>query len=189
MNPTELFAEACSIAQRQVDAAVKTPHNQTGCAEWDATQLVNHLVVVLGMWADIATGQELQYDPFNPPHVLGDDMVSDFKAAARRAREAFAADGFMQQMFVTPAGEIPGAAMITFPTSDLYVHSWDLEQATGVAGDYPDELTALSMGFVQQAFADERPPHVVGPLVEVGGSASAHDLLLAFYGRPAVASV
>ena len=53
MNPIETFAKACDLTQRQVDAAVAAPDAQSGCAEWSATQLVNHMVFGLGMWADI----------------------------------------------------------------------------------------------------------------------------------------
>jgi len=182
-NPIELLAKACELTQQQVDAAMAVPEAQSGCAEWNATQLVNHLVAAMSMWAGILKGQPPAYDPFNPPHVLGDDMAADFRTASEQLIEAFSADGVMETVFDGPAGEMPGAAMINFPTYDVYVHGWDLEQATGVAGEYPAELTALAMGFAQQGFADERPPHVVGPEVPVGADASDFDKMLGFNGR------
>ena len=183
MDPIEMFDKACELAQRQVDAAAQTPSAATGCKEWTASELVNHMVFGLGMWADIFSGNQPAGDPFNPPHVLGEDMAADFRAAAARATQAFSADGVLEQLLPSPAGEMPGAALVAFPTYDMYVHSWDLEQATGIKGEYPEELTALAMGFSQQGFAEERPPHIIGPEIKVPADASPLDKLLGFNGR------
>lgn len=178
-----MLTRACALTEKQVVAAQDKQDNQTGCAEWNARQLVNHMVVTLGMWADIITGNEPKHDPFDPPHILGDDIVSDFRNVAERVVAAFSQDGALEQLHPSPVGELPGAALIAFPTYDVYVHGWDLEQATGLAGEYPEDLTAVAMGFSEQSFTEERPPHVVGPAVEVGPDATAHDRLIAFNGR------
>lgn len=183
MDQIELLTRACALTQRQVDAAVACPDGQTGCADWNATQLVNHMVVTLGMWADIMAGEQPKHDPFDAPNILGDDMAADFRAAADRAIAAFSGEGVLERNYPSPAGEMPGAALITFPTYDVFIHGWDLEQATGLAGEYPDDLTAVAMGFSQQSFSDQRPPQIVGPAVEVGTDASAFDRLIAFNGR------
>lgn len=183
MNPIELLTEACAQTERQLEVGRARPEAATGCSEWNVSQLANHMVVALEMWADILSGITPAHDPFDPPHVLGDDMVADFRAAADRAIAAFSVDGALDQVVTTPAGEMPGAAAINFPTYDVYVHGWDLERATGVVGEHPAELTELAMGFAQQAFADGRPPHIVGPALEIGADAPAFDKMLAYNGR------
>lgn len=185
MQPVELLAQACELAGKQVDAATSCPTAATPCTEFDATQLVSHMVAALQFNVALLTNTPPKGDPFNPAQLDPKNMAQEYKAAAGELIAAASADGAMDAPVNHPASPepIPGSAAIMFPTFDMYVHAWDLSQATGLEAEMPEELHAAVDGWCQQVFAGERQPGVVGPAVPAPEGATSMQQLAAFLGR------
>lgn len=85
---------------------------------------------------------------------------------------------------LSPLGVATGADRVRWRIADLLVHGWDLDQATGVRAELPDDLAERVLEFVRAQlpgqpragrFDDPRP---------VSDGAPAMDQLAAFTGRP-----
>jgi uncharacterized protein (TIGR03086 family) len=185
MNPTEALTTACDLAAVQVEAAANTPGAQTACADFNAQQLVSHMVAALEFNTALVSGEASDANPFDSAQLPEAEMVSRYKAAAD-ALIAAATSASPDTMVNHPASPepMPLAAALKFPTFDMYVHSWDLSRATGVEGEYPQDLHAEVSAWCHQVFAGERTPGVVNGAVPAPANATDIQELAAFLGRP-----
>lgn len=184
MSPVEMLEASCKLAARQVAAAADHADQATPCEGWNVEMLVGHMVAALEGNTAILGGPNSGANPFDPQPIAGADMVSRFeKASADTVAAAAALE--MDAMMSHPASEdpMPVAAALMFPTFDQYVHSWDLAQVTGLAGDYPEPLHGAIAAWCQQAFAGDRQPGIVGPAVDAPHGATPMQQLAAFLGR------
>ena len=182
MNPVEMLSTSCQLLGEQVRAAGRVPDAPTSCSEWNAAQLVNHVVATLRTATRMVNGQPPEYDPTNPPVVVGDNPAADFEEAAAATIAAFSKPGAMERIVEGPAGPMPGHQFINFPLLDTFIHSWDLSQATGVTGDYPATIVAHLSAYAEMAFSAERPPPI-GAAVPPPDNATPIEALVAFLGR------
>lgn len=183
MNPIEMLQRACEQAEPQVAAAAANPEAQTTCTEWTAAQLAAHMVNSLRFNTELISGQTPTTNPFQSPEIAPDALLQEFKTAAAGLVEAANGPGVLEAIIQHPAGEMPGAAALMFPTFDTYVHAWDLEQANQLGQEFPADMTAAIDGFCQNAFSGERNPEVVAEAVEAPADADAMGKLGAFLGR------
>lgn len=181
-----MFERACALAERQVSAASATPDAQTACTDWNANQLVNHMVAALQGNIAMFSGGEMSVDPWNPPAIAPSEMLDVFRATTAEAVQVVSEPGALERMIQHPAvpDPMPISAAVAFPTFDMYIHSWDLAHATGLEGDYPADLTDHVMGWSQMVFAGERAPNIVQDAVPAPDDATAIEQLVAFLGRP-----
>ncbi|NEK59670.1 TIGR03086 family protein [Geodermatophilus sabuli] len=158
---------------------------QSPCAEWDARDVVRHIVEMQG----VALRPHGRSVPATPS--VDDDPLAAFRAA-RTAVEAVLADPELSaRPTETPAGSMPGVDLVDrVASADLVLHRWDLARATGQDDTIdPDELAAMWPGLqeipdvmrVPEAFG----PGVVvfGPAVEVPEDAPLQDRALGLIGR------
>jgi uncharacterized protein (TIGR03086 family) len=185
MEPVDLLSRALAHTATIVDAA--NPERlaaPTPCAGWTAADVLNHLVAGLHDAASVAGGQPAERAPYDAPGgIIGDDPQGAYGAAAKVVVDAFAAPGILDRVVATPAGELPNAAWIGFPTFDAYVHGWDLARAWGVEAEFPEELTAPVLAFLRPRFDPPRGTGVLGTPVEVDGDAPLLDQLVGYLGR------
>jgi uncharacterized protein (TIGR03086 family) len=155
----------------------------TPCAEWNARELVNHVVgedrwtVPLLEGATIAdVGSEFDGD------LLGHDPVASTRRAADEAvamvAEVLPAGGRVHLSY----GDEDMAEYVHQLAADHLIHAWDLAVATGGEPD----LDAESVAAVAEWFADReelyRGAGVIGPRVE-GTFDDPGAALLAAFGR------
>lgn len=185
MNPIEALTTACELARKQVALAVNNPGAPTPCSEFNAAQLVGHMIAAVDGNSSIFGGQSDGLNPFDPPTYPADEFVSRFDKATTNLLAAVSVEGKMDEMVAHPASPepMPAAAAMAFPTFDMYVHSWDLAQANDDPGEFPAELHEIVNGFCQQAFAGERAPGIVDPAVPAPEGATPIQELAAFLGR------
>jgi uncharacterized protein (TIGR03086 family) len=156
----------------------------TPCASWTVRDLVNHLVggtTYFAVTAETGVAPEVGDDD----HTAG-DFAAAFEAGARRAVDAFAAEGVMEKMLKLPFGEFPGAVFVWIASNDVFVHGWDLAKATGQSTDLAPALAPQLLEAAQVIPDEFRGPDGVapfGPVVEAPASASPADRLAAFMGR------
>ncbi len=183
MNPIEMLQRACDQAEAQVAAAAANPQVQTPCTDWNAGQLAAHIVNSLRFNTALMSGVAPTTSPFEAPDIAPDALLQEFKTAAAGLIEAASAPGVLEGTVNHPAGEMPGAAALMFPTFDTYVHAWDLEQANQLGHEFPADMTAAIDGFCRNVFSGERDPAVVANAVDAPDDADPMGKLGAFLGR------
>ncbi len=154
------------------------------CAEWDARDVVRHIVdmhhVMLRPYGRQPTPADVDADP-----------LAAFRAARADVEAILADPALAAQVTESPAGTMPGADMIDRVVSeDMVLHRWDLARATG-QDDTIDPAELQRMWPALQEIPDVmRVPGafgpgvtVFGPVVEVPEDAPLQDRALGLVGR------
>ncbi|MDP7701740.1 TIGR03086 family metal-binding protein [Mycobacterium sp. TY815] len=85
---------------------------------------------------------------------------------------------------VSPAGEVPLRQAMTFPVTDLALHSWDVHRSLGRDIELPEGLLALCRQLVESVPEDRlRRPGAFGPAQPAPHGATPTARLMAFLGR------
>lgn len=155
---------------------------QTPCATWKVSDLINHIV---GGQYFFEAGV-LGTPPAGETDYSAGDFVAEFDTASARCVQAFAGDGVMEKMLTLPFGQMPGAAWAGLAATDTFTHGWDLAKATGQNTDLEPELASQLLAgakmSIQPAFRSEEGT-VFGPEQSAPAGASHADELAAFLGR------
>lgn len=153
------------------DLSVPSP-----CDEWNAQQVVDHVVEGTGYFTTAFGG--------TPADVSGIDDQAERYATARAAlSDALQQPGALDKMVPGPVGEMPGGALLGIAMGDAILHTWDLAKATG-------QDVELDPGVLQQVWDNIKPVEemvrsrgIFGPAVEVPDDAPFQDRALAWFGR------
>lgn len=156
-------------------------HAQTPCADWDAAQLLAHVVTAQ---RDFAANNGREVPLFDGSRSM-DRRVQWIKHTA--AMEALAGDRtFINQAMSTALGQSTvGGALLRFHGFDLVVHRWDLGRSQGIDVRFSDveldRLEAALDAFGERAYT----AGVFADPVPVAEDASRQDRILARMGRRA----
>ena len=157
--------------------------DQTPCASWKVSELINHIVGGQQFFESAVEGR---------PPAGGDtdfssgDFVAVFDESARRCVAAFQGEGVMGKTISLPFGDMPGAAFVGLASTDTFVHGWDLAKATGQSTDLDSDLAAALLAQSRQSISDAfRSPEgaVFGLEQTAPDGATNADQLAAFLGR------
>jgi uncharacterized protein (TIGR03086 family) len=158
----------------------------TPCSEWTVTDLVAHMVGGSRMTVLLLEGASA-HDSLAPFHdEPGPDPAAELDAALVDELEAFAAPGAFERVVHHPAaGDVPGATLYEFRTSDYLLHSWDVARATGGDEQLHEGLVAATWDGMQPmaSFIGEIGMFGSGPSGTVGDDAPLQQRLLDFTGR------
>jgi uncharacterized protein (TIGR03086 family) len=130
--PTDVVALDALAVRASLDLVAQvTPADlarPTPCADWTLHGLLRHMIAQHHGFAAAAEGDaDIARWTLRP---LGPDPVADYRAAADRVLDAFAADGVADREFPLPelvAGLMfPGRQAIGFHLVDYVVHGWDV---------------------------------------------------------------
>jgi uncharacterized protein (TIGR03086 family) len=185
MEQDVALQRAGEVATAVVSAITDDQHGlPTACSEWNVRDVLNHLVA--GNLATVAV-VAAQAPPDRSADHLGGDPKAAFAASLTRARGALGAQGVAERVMVTPFGEQPGRVLATMRIAELFLHSWDLADATGQSRDLDPELAE----YVRQQWTEllgdrSRTALPFGEPVEVAERASTADRLAAYLGRTPV---
>jgi len=104
----------------------------TPCAEWNARELVNHLVTG-NLWAaELAAGATIaDVGDRLDGDVLGTDPAATYDQSARAASAVFHRPGAMDAPCAVSYGPVPGSIYAGHRFLDVLVHGWDLAVASG----------------------------------------------------------
>jgi len=118
-----------------------------------------------------------------PADWVCDDPARRLHELAARLQEALpGAD--LDAMRVSPEGEVPLHRALTYPVSDLALHSWDVHRSGGRLIELPDDLLALCRGLVESLPEDMlRRPGRFGPARSAPEGSTPTARLMAFLGR------
>jgi len=123
----------------------------TPCAEWNARELVNHLVSG-NLWAAELAGGATIADVGDrlDGDVLGTDPATAYNQSARAASAVFHRPGAMDAPCAVSYGPVPGSVYAGHRFLDVLVHGWDLAVASG-------QDPALDASLVQGCLAVVEP--------------------------------
>jgi uncharacterized protein (TIGR03086 family) len=181
---TEALEQAIA-STRQILTGVSKQQltDDTPCAAWKVSDLINHIVGGQYFFEAGAKGA---------PPAGGDtdfsatDFVSAFDEGAQRCVAAFNEDGVMEKMLTLPFGQMPGSAFVGLAATDTFAHGWDLARATGQNTDLDPALAAQLLVGAKQAISPafrSEEGHVFGLEQTAPAGACTADQLAAFLGR------
>ena len=181
---TEALEQAIASTRKVLTGVSKEQlGDDTPCASWKVSDLVNHIVGGQYFFEAGAKGS---------PPAGGDtdfsatDFVSAFDEGAKRCVAAFNEDGVMDKMLTLPFGQMPGSAFVGLAATDTFTHGWDLARATGQNTDLEPALAAQLLAGAKQAISPAfRSPegNPFGVEQQAPAGACAADQLAAFLGR------
>ena len=128
----------------------------TPCDDYDVRALLAHVLTVIERVARVGAGE----DPFGfaettPDQVGPDCGLSAWRAAAARARAAWADDRSLERIVTLPWMTAPGRAVAVVYVSELSVHTWALARAPGPAPDFDDEAVGAALAGMRMALPAE----------------------------------
>jgi uncharacterized protein (TIGR03086 family) len=180
---TEISDRYARLAAAFADKVAAVPDdawsNPTPCEEWEARDIVRHVVDTQGMFLGMV-GREMGDLPS-----VDDDPEGAVRAATGRTLHDLEDPDLAAETFEGMMGtQRYEEAVDRFLSADLIVHGWDLAKATGqdtdITGEDVAALRRMADGFPSEAI---RGPGAFGPEVEVGDDASEQDRILAYLGR------
>ncbi|MGN6790951.1 MAG: TIGR03086 family metal-binding protein [Streptosporangiaceae bacterium] len=166
-----------AISADQLDLA--TPD-----ADWDVRALLNH-VVAGNLWAaELATGRTIeQVGDRLDGDVIGADPAGAYDRSAAAAAAAFEASGALDAPCAVSYGPVPGSVYAGHRFLDVFIHGWDLAEATGQDTTLDPELVDACSRILEPQVDAFRAAGAVGPAVPTAPGASPKTKLLAMLGR------
>lgn len=158
----------------------------TPCTDWNVRDLVAHLVSEQ-LWAPpLLAGETMESvgDALDGD-LLGEDPVGAWEAAARGAREAFAAPGALDRTVELSYGPSDADHYCGQMTTDLIIHAWDLARGIGATEHLPAELVAFADRETAPYADDLSGSGVFAPPLTPPSGADPPTRLLARLGREA----
>jgi uncharacterized protein (TIGR03086 family) len=173
MDLLGLFERASEWTASKVEGAADQLDASTGCEDWDARTLIDHLVETQRYFTATAKGEDASLPGAMPSPSVGDDPVGVYRAARDETLAAYRAPGVIER-----TGPSLGIAF-----ADQLVHGWDLAKATGQDATMPDDLAEAAWSMLDGRLTDERRGNAFKPAVDAPDGASTQERLLAYTGR------
>lgn len=184
----EAYLHGLDVMTKVVEQVPEDAWSQPSpCEGWRALDVLGHVGFATAMGVRILGGGDMTFEPTDPPGdvIEGDPRLwwSGVASQARAATEALdQAD--LEKTVDTPMGPRTIDDGIKFPGADLFLHAWDIAQATGVTVAIPDEAVPFIRALGDMVpEAAMRSPRVFGAEVTVPDGASDVDRLLGWTGR------
>ncbi len=125
-----LYRRGSDWAVANVAGATEKLQAQTPCERWDVRTLMNHMLDTQRYFVGAARGEEVAPPSSNPPSIVGDDPLADFKRARDETLRTFGDPEVLEKT----------RPMLGIAFSDQLLHSWDLAKATGQDATMPEGL-------------------------------------------------
>ncbi|MFF4173741.1 TIGR03086 family metal-binding protein [Streptomyces sp. NPDC001744] len=170
-------ADAVPVVGGTDDASLDAP---TPCAEYDVRALLNHLFNVVVNFQVLAAKGTPDFSE-TPDRLSGADWRELFGTETGKLVEAWSAPGADEG--TSGAMGLPARTVGAMVLLDLTVHAWDLARATGRTFEPDPVVVAELAGEVERMAPMGREIKVFGEAVELPGSATAFERLLATTGR------
>jgi len=158
----------------------------TPCAEWDATQVLQHAALDQGAWAAVVSGsQPSGENPFAPSGRLDGAPLAYVEGALEASAPAWArvsSDGGTVPTPL-PSGPMPPADAAAAAALDAAIHAWDIAMATGQRSPLSPELAQSLMPVARAIVEPLRAYGVYAQALEADQGAGDDAVLLAYLGR------
>lgn len=150
---------------------------------WSIRDLVGHITGSATKIVTLVEGGELWLAPSQPADWTCDDPAARLRELAVRLHVALPGTD-LNATRASPEGEVPLHRALTFPVSDLALHTWDLYHSRGQLVELPEELLTFCRELVESLPGDLlRRPGGFGPAQPAPADATPTTLLMAQLGR------
>ncbi len=156
------------------------PSNLDG---WSIRDLVGHVTGSAAKIVVLVEGGEIWQRPSEPDDWKSDDPPARLRELATRLRNALpGAD--MDATRPSPQGEVPLHRALTYPVSDVALHSWDVYRSQDRLVELPEDLLAFCRELVESVPEEMlRRPGGFGPAQPAPEDATPTTRLMAYLGR------
>jgi uncharacterized protein (TIGR03086 family) len=157
----------------------------TNCEPWTVRQLASHALNNQLLWAGLVTSQEIvsMEDTMSAVPYEG-DLAPIAEDVAARAMAMWSTEGVLEAMHATPFGELPGSAVVNFPTIDALAHSWDLSASVSRPIEFEPQAIGSISAVVEATCTDAaRAIGLIQAATEPPADATDTERLMASAGR------
>ena len=156
------------------------PSNLEG---WSLRDLVGHTTGSAAKIVTLVEDGEVWSLPSQPADWVCEDPAARLRELAARLRDTLpGAD--LGAMRASPEGEVPLYRALTYPVTDLALHSWDVHRSQGRVVELPEDQLALCRGLVESMPEDMlRRPGRFGPAQSAPEDSTPTARLMAYLGR------
>src|SRR5437763_5493468 len=157
----------------------------TPCAEWDATQVLQHAALDQGAWAAVVSGtQPSGENPFAPSGQLDGPPLVYVEAALEASAPAWAAVSADGGPVPTPlpSGPMPPADAAAAAALDAAIHAWDIAMGTGQVSPLTPGLARALTPVARNIVEPLRQYGVYAAALEPGAGADDAAALLSYLG-------
>lgn len=183
MEPTEQLTVILPAISDLVDRIEPAHlHNPTPCANFDLSDVIDHMTVLGGSFSYLFRGLE----PPEPQAREDDGQVpsAEFRKVMHDLLDAVHSDGALDRTISSPVGAMPGHTFARLVAFDGLVHGWDIARATGLAWQLPDDVVAAVDSFARAALSDDlRDGDTFGEATTAPANATPIEQVAAFSGR------
>jgi uncharacterized protein (TIGR03086 family) len=170
-----------------IDAVDQTPPESwdqpSNLEGWSLRDLVGHATGSAAKAVTLLEDGKVWDSPSQPADWVCDDPAARLRELAARLQEALPGADF-DAMRQSPEGEVPLRQALTYPISDVALHSWDVHCSRGRLIELPDELLMLCRGLVESVPEDIlRRPGGFGPARSAPENSTPTARLMAYLGR------
>ena len=186
MDPLATLAFALDELRRAVtaldDSELDSP---TNCEPWTVRRLASHALNNQLLWAGLVTGEEsVTFEDTMGAVPYDGNLTTYADEVAERSLEIWKTPGALTAVHATPFGDLPGSAVVNFPTIDALCHAWDLSASLGRPLEFPPEWIPAVTEVVEATCTDAvRELGLIKAVAPVGPDASDTDHLMARAGR------
>jgi uncharacterized protein (TIGR03086 family) len=156
------------------------PSNLEG---WSMRDMVGHATGSAAKIVTLVEDGDVWEGPSQPADWKCEDPAARLRELAARLQDALPrAD--LDAMRASPEGEVPLHRALTYPVSDLALHSWDVYRSQDRLVELPEGLLAFCRELVESVPQDMlRRPGGFGPAQPVPEDATPTARLMAYLGR------
>lgn len=178
---------AVEASELLIDAVDGTPpeswERPSNLDGWSVSDLVGHATGSAAKIVTLVENGKVWEGPSQPADWICDNPAARLRELDARLRDALpGAD--LDAMRASPEGEVPLRRALTFPVSDLAMHSWDVHRSRGRLIELPEDLLALCHGLVGSLPEEMlRRPGAFGPAQPAPADATPTARLMAYLGR------
>ncbi len=156
------------------------PSNLEG---WTVRDLVAHATGSAAKIVTLIENGEVWGNPSPPDDWVSEDPAARLRELAARLRDALPGVD-LDATRMSPEGEVALRRALTYPVSDLALHSWDVHRSQGRLAELPDDLLTLCRQLVESVPADVlRRPGGFGPARSAPEDSTPTARLMAYLGR------
>ena len=179
-----MASEAMSLLTEAVEQVPPESWDQPSNLDgWSMRDLVGHVTGSAAKIVTLVEGGDVWKGPSQPADWKCEDPAARLRELAARLQDALpSAD--LDAMRASPEGEVPLRRALTYPVSDLALHSWDVYRSQDRLVELPEGLLAFCRELVESVPENMlRRPGGFGPAQPVPEDATPTARLMAYLGR------
>ncbi len=187
MNHADVGVLAGDAMNLLIEAVEQIPSESWDLASnlegWSIRDLVGHVTGSAAKVVALVEGGEIWQKPSEPDDWKCEDPAARLRELAASLQKALP-NAEMDAMRPSPQGEVPLRRALTFPVSDLAMHSWDVYRSVGLPLELPEDLLAFCRELVESLPENMlRRPGAFGPAQPAPKDATPTARFMAYLGR------